>query len=68
VKRSSRSIPTGPGSRDGHWHDPAYRAAYFREWRRTHPDYYERDLNRRRLAHAFARLARVVAGGSYKRP
>ena len=49
--RSARSRPTGPGSRGGHWHLAAFRAAYYRDWRAAHPDYVEREhgrLSRRR--------------------
>ena len=46
MRRSARSIPTGPGSRGGHWHDPEYRRAYFRAWRAAHPDYRERNIVR----------------------
>jgi hypothetical protein len=61
-------LPVGPGSRGGHWHDPAYRAAYFRRWRTEHPQYREDERRRRLLTHAFTRLARVVRGGTYARP
>lgn len=44
---SSRSIPTGPGSRGGHYHDPDYRREYHRAWRAAHPDYREREALRR---------------------
>ena len=57
--RSSRNRSTGPGSRGGHWHEPAFRAAYWRAWRRTHPDYRARERTRsirKRL------IARIVAG------
>jgi hypothetical protein len=68
MKLSTRSIPTGPGSRGGRWHDPEYRAAYFRAWRTTHPEYREDERRRRLLTHAMTRLTRVVAGGTYARP
>lgn len=68
MKPMTNRLPIGPGSRGGHWHEKEFRAEYFRAWREAHPDYYRHDLNRRRLNHAFTRLARVVAGGSYERP
>ena len=68
MRPMTNRLPVGDGSRGGHWHDPAFRSAYFRAWRKAHPDYYVQDLNRRRLAHAFARLARVISGGDYSRP
>jgi hypothetical protein len=46
MKRSSRSIPTGPGSRGGRWHDPEYRRAYWRAWRAAHAEYREREVRR----------------------
>jgi hypothetical protein len=58
-QRSSRSIPTGPGSRGGRWgHNPP--AEYWREWRAAHPEYRERDRLRRLLAHNLSRLIRIV--------
>jgi hypothetical protein len=36
-------LPTGPGSRGGKWHNPEYRRAYYRCWRRAHPEYNERE-------------------------
>lgn len=33
---SSRSVPTGPGSRGGHWHEPEYRRAYWRAQNARH--------------------------------
>ncbi len=68
MKPMSNRLPVGPGSRGGHWHDPTFRAAYFKRWRETHPEYVERDNDRRRLSHAMSRLTRVVAGGVYRRP
>ena len=35
---SSQNIPTGPGSRGGMYHDPDWRRAYYRAWRRAHPE------------------------------
>jgi hypothetical protein len=43
---SARSVPTGPGSRGGHWHDREYRNAYRRAWRAAHPEYREREALR----------------------
>lgn len=45
--RSSRNTPTGPGSRGGRWHDPEFRKAYWRQWRAEHPEYRERERQRR---------------------
>ena len=64
----SNRLPTGPGSRGGHWHEPAFRSAYFIAWRREHPAYREDERRRSLLNHAIGRLARVVAGGAYARP
>jgi hypothetical protein len=44
VKRSARSIPTGPGSRGGEPLTPSY----WRDWRRAHPEYREREAERSR--------------------
>lgn len=57
--RSSRSTSTGPGSRGGQWHDPAFRAAYWRKWRREHPEYRERERRRMLLNKAIRRLERA---------
>ena len=66
MKRSSRSVPTGPGSRGGPWHEREFRNEYRRRWRLLHPEYRERErLRRYRARHgaeaAFsaARLAAV---------
>ena len=40
-RRSSRSIPTGPGSRGGTYH--LRRNEYDRAWRAAHPEYRERE-------------------------
>lgn len=64
----SNRLPIGAGSRGGHWHEAAYRAAYFRRWRAEHPRYRDLDNQRRLLAHAVERARRVVAGGPYARP
>jgi hypothetical protein len=68
MKPMSNRLPVGPGSRGGHWHEPAFRAAYFRRWRQEHPDYREDERLRRLLTHAVTRLTRVIAGGAYERP
>lgn len=36
-RRSSRSTPTGPGSRGGHWHEDAFRSQWWRDYNREHP-------------------------------
>ena len=46
MRASSRSTPAGEGSRGGHWHEPAYRSAYYRQWRKDHPEYREREQQR----------------------
>jgi hypothetical protein len=68
MERMSNRLPVGPGSRGGHWHEPLFRAAYFRRWRASHLEYRLRERQRMLLNHAMTRLARVVAGGSYERP
>lgn len=55
IKLSSYSIPTGPGSRGGRWHDPEWRKAYHRAWRRAHPEYRVREALRRLRDRAMAR-------------
>jgi hypothetical protein len=45
--RSSRSVPTGAGSRGGQWHDAEYRRSYARAWRAANPEYRERERLRR---------------------
>lgn len=56
-RRSSRSVPAGVGSRGGHWHEQAFRAAYFRAWRAAHPEYRERERTRSIRRKLFAKLA-----------
>lgn len=68
MKPMTNRLPVGRGSRGGHWHEAAYRAAYFADWRRRHPEYRERERRRRLLGHALTRLVRVVGGGAYARP
>ena len=46
MRTSARSRPAGPGSRGGHWHEPEYRRAYYRAWRKAHPEYREREQQR----------------------
>jgi len=55
--RSSRSIPTGPGSRGGSSHLPAY----WRHWRATHAEYRERNRTRCIRRRLLARI-RVICG------
>lgn len=47
MKLSSRSTSSGPGSRGGHYHEPAFRLWYHRTWRALHPEYRERERLRR---------------------
>jgi hypothetical protein len=56
--RSSRNIPTGPGSRGGQWHDQEFRRAYFRTWRANHLEYRRREVERRAEAKRRVRLVR----------
>jgi hypothetical protein len=51
----SNRLPTGPGSRGGHWHEPKFRRIYHRAWRLAHPEYREREARRRMDARAAAR-------------
>jgi hypothetical protein len=55
VTRFENRLPTGPGSRGGHWHEKNWRNEYQRIWRQTHPDYQERERLRlaRRRGHLF---------------
>lgn len=62
---------SGPGSRGGRWHDPGHRAAYYRAWRASRPDYRERE----RLRAARARAVRagrdpgaIVVPSGFPRP
>lgn len=59
-------LPTGPGSRGGRWHEPAFRAIYHRRWRAAHPEYREREALRRSTTRAMARgdiaPSRLAAG------
>src|SRR5512139_3521512 len=48
-------LPTGPGSRGGHWHDVEWRRAYHRAWRAAHPEYREREALRQATRRALAR-------------
>jgi hypothetical protein len=45
-RRSSRSIPTGQGSRGGTFYKPGTNAKYHRAWRRNHPEYRKREVER----------------------
>jgi len=65
-KRSARSIPTGVGSRGG-W---SHTAAYWRAWRRNHPDYRERERTRcirRRLILRIRAIAETGTDAGYSR-
>ena len=53
---SSRSHPSGPGSRGGHWDDPMYRAGYAAGWRKGNPAYRAKE----RLRKAELRRARAL--------
>lgn len=67
MRRSSRSIPTGPGSRGGHWHEPERRAAYFRAWRAAHPEYRERERERKqRRRESLARLTPTCSAAALR--
>jgi len=55
MRLSSRSVPSGPGSRGGRYHDPDWRRAYHRAWRAAHPEYQERERLRRARARAIKR-------------
>ena len=68
MKPMSNRLPVGPGSRGGRFHEPAYRAEYYRAWRAANPAYRERERRRSLSRKAFARLARVLSGGPYARP
>lgn len=77
MKRSARSVPTGPGSRGGRWgHNPP--AEYWRQWRAAHPEYREREKARRAESRRTAQLeqdrrevdelvARLASGDSSSR-
>ena len=60
-------LPTGAGSRGGHWHEPGFPAMYQRAWRAAHPEYREREALRRSNARAAARgdiaPSRLTSGG-----
>ena len=47
--------PTGPGSRGGRWHEPAFRRIYHAAWRAAHPDYREREAARQSIKRSSAR-------------
>ena len=42
----SNRLPTGPGSRGGHWHEPGFPAKYHRAWRAANPEYRAREALR----------------------
>ena len=60
-------LPVGPGSRGGRWHEPDFRAAYYRAWRAGHPEYRERE-SLRRARDRSSDPAGVVVGASFPRP
>jgi hypothetical protein len=68
LDKMGNRLPVGPGSRGGHWHEVEFRRAYFQKWRREHPEYRERERQRRLLKHMEERTRRVVEGGTYERP
>lgn len=74
--RTSRNVPTGPGSRGGQgsaggrwgWVRIPGRSGsvptdpgYWRDWRARHPEYMERERRRRLLSKNLERLRRVLA-------
>ena len=67
MKPMSNRLPTGPGSRGGHWHEPRFRRLYHSAWRAAHPEYREREALRRMNARAAARgdvaPSRLAPGG-----
>lgn len=68
---SSRSTPTGPGSRGGRWHLPEHRNAYQRAWRRANPEYREREALRHARRQAVKRgddPATVTVPARFPRP
>lgn len=59
LKPMGNRLPVGPGSRGGRWgHKPP--PEYWRLWRAAHPEYRERERQRRLLAKAFERLKRAL--------
>ena len=66
-RRSSRSIPTGRGSRGG---GPSLSPAYWRAWRVNHPDYRERERTRsirRRLILRVRAISEIGTDRGYSR-
>lgn len=59
-RRSSRSVPTGPGSRGGRSHLPEY----WRDWRRRHPEYRQREQTRAIRKRLLARIRAIAETGS----
>ena len=51
----SNRLPTGAGSRGGHWHEPKFRRIYHQAWRAAHPEYREREALRKANKRAAAR-------------
>jgi hypothetical protein len=67
----SNRLPVGPGSRGGQWHDPEYRTAYHRAWKRSHPEYRERErlrMARKRAQDRGNDPADIVLSPSFPRP
>lgn len=63
-------LPTGPGSRGGRWHDPAFRRYYYRRWRAGHPEYREREALRRARGRAIdgGRDPAGIGAAAFPRP
>jgi len=67
----SNRLPTGPGSRGGHWHEPGFPAKYQRAWRASAPEYRERERlrsARRRARDNGMDPAGIVALATFPRP
>jgi hypothetical protein len=63
-------LPVGDGSRGGRWHDPEFRRTYHRAWRASHPDYREREAQRRARERAQEKgePTDIVAPAAFPRP
>jgi hypothetical protein len=59
-RRSSRSIPTGHGSRGG----PSLSPAYWRKWRAAHAEYRERERTRCIRRRLVLRIRAIVETGT----
>jgi hypothetical protein len=66
----SNRLPTGAGSRGGHWHEAEFRRSYWRAWRAGHPEYREREVLRsaRGRARRNGDPADIVVSAPYPRP